>query len=76
MEIGDTICNAYDYTDCGKIKGFIYINTKNHNLYRNVPRISIILQDNKWSLQTYSKYYEYSRIVLLEKNILSIKILF
>nr|QBM02838.1 hypothetical protein [uncultured archaeon] len=58
MEIGDTVCNVNDYSKPEEIKGFVL------RIYSN--RV-LLLKNGTNLLETYSKYFALSRIVLLEK---------
>ncbi len=59
MEVGDTVCNIYDYPDIGLSKGYV--------LYFCSDRVCLVLSNHKTMLNTFVRHYADSRIVLTEK---------
>jgi len=60
MQIGDTICNIYDYNMAGEIKGYVLAL---YNIY-----VVLITTNGKKILDTYKNRFAQSKIVLLEKH--------
>ena len=71
MEIGDTVCNVYDYDNVGKVKGhivrIIVRVDKKYIAIEEDDRIHLITSDMKRLYGGYYNFFAVTRIVLLEK---------
>lgn len=63
FERGDTVCDIYNYLNPGETKGIVI----NFTFDNRLSRIQVRINNEKWILHTYAKFYENYRIVLTEK---------